>query len=202
MPATTRNRNPANSHLSKGISLKLGIKSIERPTCCTLKLSLRQRSDVFEQLPAMTNQDDLRPLLPGNWLANQTSQTTIHPELLLIFAGFITLAEHLLSTRHEGQALRVFQQAARFPCPVVLDVTARTSVVVTLCMSPCFRRIITSLPSVCLAPLAEPHALLLGISKNLHRLFCYTDFSPKFWVSSQMAAYPEHPPDYSQTPAQ
>ena len=26
-------------------------------------------SDVLERLPAMTNQDDLRPLLPKNWLA-------------------------------------------------------------------------------------------------------------------------------------
>jgi hypothetical protein len=30
--------------------------------------------DVFSRLPAMTNQDDLRPLLPRNWLAQQRSQ--------------------------------------------------------------------------------------------------------------------------------
>lgn len=30
--------------------------------------------DVFEQLPAMTNQDDLRPLLPLSWLAGHTSR--------------------------------------------------------------------------------------------------------------------------------
>ena len=30
--------------------------------------------DVFERLPAMTNQDDLRPLLPLNWLASHTTR--------------------------------------------------------------------------------------------------------------------------------
>lgn len=33
--------------------------------------------DVFERLPAMTNQDDLRPLLPLNWLASHTSQACV-----------------------------------------------------------------------------------------------------------------------------
>lgn len=34
----------------------------------------RYLRDVLTQLPAMTNQDDLRPLLPLNWLARQRSQ--------------------------------------------------------------------------------------------------------------------------------
>jgi len=34
----------------------------------------RYLKDVFTRLPAMTNQDDLRPLLPLNWLAEQRSQ--------------------------------------------------------------------------------------------------------------------------------
>jgi hypothetical protein len=42
-----------------------------------IRSPISKTSSSFERLPAMTNQDDLRPLLPLNWLAHQTSHTRV-----------------------------------------------------------------------------------------------------------------------------